>query len=133
MYILVPLVFLIGNFLSLVIPSASNLAIILLATLLPVLLESGMSVLTAAAVIATTATVMPTPLGGDNVAVAAELANTAEFAGLTVSDYVFKYHALVSVPTLFVMAVVHFFWQKIMDKKSTDNATDKQRDRKSVV
>ena len=123
-YILVPLVFLIGNFLSLVIPSASNLAIILLATLLPVLLESGMSVLTAAAVIATTATVMPTPLGGDNVAVAAELANTAEFAGLTVSDYVFKYHALVSVPTLFVMAVVHFFWQKIMDKKSTDSATD---------
>ena len=49
-----------------------------------------MSVLTAAAVIATTATVMPTPLGGDNVAVAAELANTAEFAGLTVSDEVGK-------------------------------------------
>ena len=124
-YVLVPLVFLIGNFLSLVIPSASNLAIILLATLLPVLLESGMSVLTAAAVIATTATVMPTPLGGDNVAIAAELANTAQYAGLTVSDYVFKYHALVSVPTLLVMAVVHFFWQKIMDKKSGGIAADK--------
>ena len=123
-YVLVPLVFLIGNFLSLVIPSASNLAIILLATLLPVLLESGMSVLTAAAVIATTATVMPTPLGGDNVAIAAELANTAQYAGLTVSDYVFKYHALVSVPTLLVMAVVHFFWQKIMDKKSGGIAAD---------
>ena len=123
-YVLVPLVFLIGNFLSLVIPSASNLAIILLATLLPVLLESGMSVLTAAAVIATTATVMPTPLGGDNVAIAAELANTAQYAGLTVSDYVFKYHALVSVPTLLIMAVVHFFWQKIMDKKSGGIAAD---------
>lgn len=123
-YVLVPLVFLIGNFLSLVIPSASNLAIILLATLLPVLLESGMSVLTAAAVIATTATVMPTPLGGDNVAIAVELANTAQYAGLTVSDYVFKYHALVSVPTLLVMAVVHFFWQKIMDKKSGGIAAD---------
>ena len=73
-YILVPLVFLIGNVLSLVIPSASNLAIILLATLYPVLRQAGMSPLTAAAVIATTATVMPTPLGGDNVAVATELA-----------------------------------------------------------
>lgn len=36
-YILIPIVFLIGNLLSLVIPSASNLAIILLATLYPVL------------------------------------------------------------------------------------------------
>ncbi|MBC6713057.1 C4-dicarboxylate transporter DcuC [Treponema sp. Marseille-Q3903] len=123
-YILVPLVFLIGNFLSLVVPSASNLAIILLATLLPVLLESGMSVLTAAAVIATTATVMPTPLGGDNVAIAAELANTAEYAGLTVSDYVFKYHALVSIPTLLIMALVHPFWQKIMDKRALSRSSD---------
>ena len=123
-YVLVPLVFLIGNFLSLVIPSASNLAIILLATLLPVLLESGMSILTAAAVIATTATVMPTPLGGDNVAIATELANTAEYAGLTVSDYVFKYHALVSVPTLLIMAIVHPFWQKIMDKKALATSSD---------
>ena len=42
-YILVPVVFLLGNLLSLVIPSASNLAIILLATLFPVLVQSGMS------------------------------------------------------------------------------------------
>ena len=49
------------------IPSASNLAIILLATLFPVMVKSGMSSLTAAGIIATTATVMPTPLGSDNV------------------------------------------------------------------
>ena len=109
-WVLVPIVFLLGNVLSLVIPSASNLAIILLATLYPVLKKSGMSTLTAAAVIATTATVMPTPLGGDNVAIAAEL-------GMDVATYVFKYHAIVSVPTLFFMAVVHYFWQKRSDKK----------------
>ena len=109
-YILVPLVFLIGNVLSLVIPSASNLAI--------------MSPLTAAAVIATTATVMPTPLGGDNVAVATELAKYPAFAGMSVTDYVIQYHAMISVPTLIVMAVVHFFWQKFMDKKNTGKLED---------
>jgi len=112
-WVLVPIVFLLGNFLSLVIPSASQLAIILLATLYPVMRKSGMSKLTAAAVIATAATVMPTPLGGDNVAIAAQL-------GMSASDYVFRYHAIVSIPTLFFMAVVHYFWQKHSDKKDIE-------------
>ena len=116
-YFLVPVVFLLGNLLSLVIPSASNLAIILLATLFPVMIKSGMSTLTAAGIIATTATVMPTPLGSDNVAIAEELSKTAEFAGLTPTDYVFRFHALVSIPTLIFMALAHYFWQKFMDRK----------------
>ena len=57
-YILVPIVFLLGNLLSLVIPSASNLAVILLATLYPILIKAGMSSLTAAGIIATTATIV---------------------------------------------------------------------------
>lgn len=113
-YALVPVVFLLGNFLSLVIPSASNLAIILLATLYPILRKSGMTVLTAAAVIATTATIMPTPLGGDNVAIATEL-------GIPVSDYVFNYHAIVSLPTLAVIAITHYFWQRFMDGRDIKN------------
>ncbi len=117
-YILVPVVFLLGNLLSLVIPSASNLAIILMATLFPVMLQSGMSTLTAAGIIATTATVMPTPLGSDNVAIAEELAKTTQFAGLSPTDYVFRYHAIVSIPTLLFMALVHYFWQRFMDKKA---------------
>lgn len=119
-YFLVPIVFLLGNLLSLVVPSASNLAIILLATLYPVLKESGMSTLTAAAVIATTATVMPTPLGGDNVAIAEELAKYPEFYGLTTTEYVFRYHAIISIPTLLVMALVHYFWQRFADKRDRD-------------
>ncbi|WP_331836414.1 hypothetical protein [Erysipelothrix piscisicarius] len=115
---MVPIVFLLGNLLSLVIPSASNLSIILLATLYPVLKESGMSTLTAAAIIATTATVMPTPLGADNVAIAAEL-------GMPVADYVFQHHAIVSVPTLLVMALAHTFWQKYCDKKLVASGEEK--------
>ncbi|GGH12116.1 C4-dicarboxylate transporter DcuC [Paenibacillus segetis] len=117
-YVLVPLVFLLGNALSLVIPSASNLAIILLATLYPILRKTGMSALTAGAVIATSATIVPTPLGSDNVAIAEELAKHSSFAGLTVTDYVFNYHALISIPTLIFIAVVHYFWQKRLDKKA---------------
>ena len=120
-YILVPITFLLGNLLSLVIPSASNLAIILMATLYPVLRQAGMSLLSAAAVIATTAT---TPLGSDNVAIAAELAKTDMFSGLTASDYVFRYHVLVSIPTLLVMALAHYFWQKFMDKRAGSDLTD---------
>lgn len=118
-YILVPVVFLMGNLLALVVPSASNLAIILLSTLYPVLRKSGMSTLTAAGVIATTATITPTPLGSDNVAIAAELANTAQYAGMTSTDYVFKYHAVISVPTLLFMAIIHMIWQKYHDNKLT--------------
>lgn len=124
-YILVPIIFLLGNMMSLVVPSASNLAIILLATLMPIMKAANMSLLTIAGVIATTATVMPTPLGGDNVAIATELANHSQFANLTVTQYVFQYHAIVSVPTLLVMALVHYLWQKHRDKKDSNvNFTD---------
>lgn len=123
-YILVPIVFLLGNALSLVIPSASNLAIILLATLYPVMRKAGMSTLTAAAVIATTATVMPTPLGGDNVAIAQELAKYPDYLGMTVTEYVFRYHAVISIPTIILMAIVHYFWQKFMDKRNKSNDVD---------
>lgn len=129
-YVLVPVVFLIGNVLSLVVPSASNLAIILLATLYPVLRKAGMSPLTAAGIIAITATIMPTPLGSDNVAIAEELAKYPEYAGLTVTEYVLQYHAMVSIPTLIIMAVIHLFWQRFCDKRDSaqgevDNAEGK--------
>lgn len=131
-YILVPVVFLLGNLLSLVIPSASNLAIILLATLYPILKKAGMSTLTAAGVIATTATIIPTPLGSDNVAIANELAMTTEFAGITASEYVFRFHALVSVPTLLFIAIIHYIWQKFMDKRAIKTIGDEDIDIKLV-
>ena len=66
-YVLIPVIFLLGNLLSLVVPSASSLAVLLMATLYPVLTKVGVTPLAAGAVIATTATIMPTPLGADNV------------------------------------------------------------------
>ncbi|OYQ79484.1 C4-dicarboxylate ABC transporter [Ignatzschineria sp. F8392] len=110
-YILVPVVFLLGNALQMVLPSAAGLAILLMATLYPALRTAGMSPLTAGAVIATTATITPTPLGSDNVVVAQHL-------GISSLDYVLKYHAKVSIPALLIMAVAHLFWQRHLDRRA---------------
>ena len=64
-----------------------------------------MSTLTAAALIATTATIVPTPLGGDNV-VAAQVLGFEN-----VVDYVAFHLAPITIPALFVMGIVHYFWQ----------------------
>lgn len=110
-YFIVPVIFLLGNLLSLVVPSASSLAVLLMATLYPVLTKVGVTPLTAGAVIATTATIMPTPLGADNVL-------AAETFGMNIMDYVIA-HAKVSIPSLIIMAVAHYFWQKHLDKKQS--------------
>lgn len=110
-YILVPIVFWIGSLLSLIIPSAASLAVILMATLYPILRVAKMSSLSAAGVIATTATIVPTPLGGDNV-VAAKILGFEH-----VVDYVTMHHAVISLPVLVIIGIAHYFWQKYMDKR----------------
>ncbi|HAP5480840.1 TPA: C4-dicarboxylate ABC transporter [Enterococcus faecalis] len=110
----VPVVFLIGNLMSLVVPSASSLAIILMSILYPMLASMGISSLTAAGVIAMTATIMPTPLGADNVIAANTL-------GYDVLNYV-VWNAKISLPSLLIIAVVQYFWQKYCDKKEGEAA-----------
>lgn len=112
-YVLIPVIFLLGNLLSLVVPSASSLAVLLMATLYPVLTKVGVTPLAAGAVIATTATIMPTPLGADNVL-------AAETFGMNIMDYVIA-HAKVSIPTLLIMALAHYFWQRYLDKKENED------------
>lgn len=114
-YVLIPVIFLLGNLLSLVVPSASSLAVLLMATLFPILTRIDVSPLAAGAVIATTATIMPTPLGADNVI-------AAETFGMNIMDYVIA-HAKISIPALFIMALAHYFWQKHCDKKEGNNLT----------
>lgn len=110
----VPVVFLIGNLMSLVVPSASSLAIILMSILYPMLASMGISSLTAAVVIAMTATIMPTPLGADNVIAANTL-------GYDVLNYV-VWNAKISLPSLLIIAVAQYFWQKYCDKKEGEAA-----------
>ncbi|GAB2461797.1 C4-dicarboxylate transporter DcuC [Xylanimonas ulmi] len=116
-YLLVPLVFWVGNLMSLAVPSASALAVLLIATLLPAMVGAGIKPITAAAVIATTATIMPTPLGADNII-------AAERLGIALDHYVFGMHALISIPTLIVMGVAHYFWQRYMDRRTAARGGD---------
>ncbi|MCF5864870.1 C4-dicarboxylate transporter DcuC [Aeromonas veronii] len=125
-YLLVPVIFLLGNLLSLVVPSAASLAVLLMATLYPVLKASNMSSLTAGAVIATTATIMPSPLGADNVLAAQKL-------GIPLVEYIVSYHAPISLPTLALMAVVHYFWQKAMDKRQQARSGLEEKDESLAV
>ncbi len=111
---IVPAVFLLGNVMSLVVPSASSLAIILMSILYPILVRSGISALTAAGVIACTATIMPTPLGADNVI-------AAETLGYDLLEYV-AWNARVAIPALLIMCAAHFFWQSWCDKHEGENA-----------
>lgn len=108
-YVLVPFVFWMGTMASIIIPSAASLSVVLMSTLYPVLRAAKMSPLTAGGVIATTATVVPTPLGGDNVVAARVLGFD------NVVDYVFFHHAPITIPAIIVMGIVHYFWQKHMD------------------
>lgn len=110
----VPVVFLLGNLMSLVVPSASSLAIILMSILYPILVRMGISAMTAAGVIACTATIMPTPLGADNVI-------AAETLGYGLIDYV-AYNAKIALPVLAIMALAHFLWQNWCDKKEGEAA-----------
>lgn len=110
----IPIVFLLGNLMSLVVPSASSLAIILMAILYPMLQGMGISSMTAAGIIAMTATIMPTPLGADNVI-------AAETLEVNLMEYV-MYHARISIPVLIILAIVHCLWQNHCDKVEGEKA-----------
>ena len=108
--LMIPIFFIIGNILCIIIPSASSLALLLMSTAYPILVRAGASPLAVGAVIATSATIAPTPLGIDNVLAANALS-------MSLTDYVFQKHALISIPIIFILAIVHYFWQKWCDKK----------------
>lgn len=107
-YWLVPVGYIIGNLLSLVIPSASALSLLLVATLLPALIAAGLTPLTVGAIVVTSSTIIPTPLE-------AGLIQGADLTDMTVTEYVYGSVAWATVPTLLITAFVHMWWQRHCD------------------
>lgn len=105
---LVPVGFLIGNLLSLVIPSAASLSLLLVATLLPALIAAGLTPLTVGAIVVTSSTVIPTPLE-------AGLIQGASLTDMSVTEFVYGSVAWATVPTLVITAFVHMWWQRRCD------------------
>lgn len=109
-YWLVPIGFLVATLLSFVVPSASALSLLLVATLMPALIAAGLTPLTVGAIIATASTIAPSPLE-------AGLIQGADLTGMSVTEFTLGNVAKATVPALVVIAFTHMWWQRRCDKK----------------
>lgn len=109
-YLVLALSYIVGQFLNIFIPSAAGLSVLLMATLYPVLVQLGVSRLSAAALIGTAACLDLGPASG-----ASNMA--AETAGLDPMAYFVNYQLPVAVIVIVVIAVSHYIVQKQCDKK----------------
>lgn len=109
-YWLVPIGFLVGTLLSFVVPSASALSLLLVATLMPALIAAGLTPLTVGAIVVTSSTIAPSPLE-------AGLIQGAELVGMSVTEFTFNNVARAALPALVVIAFTHMVWQRHCDAK----------------
>ena len=100
----------IGQLLFIFIPSATGLGLLLVASILPILLNLGVSKLTAVSVI-TACTLFDTGPGSANVARAAEL---AEMNNLV---YFVEYQLPLVVPMTIFVTVIYYFTSRYFDRK----------------
>lgn len=122
-YLVLALSYAVGQFLNIFIPSAAGLSVLLMATLYPVLVELGVSRLSAAALIGTAACLDLGPASG-----ASNMA--AETAGLEPMAYFIGYQLPVAIVVVLVIAVLHFIVQKYFDKRMDFSGEVKNVDEK---
>ena len=115
-YWLVPVGFAVGTLLSLVVPSASALSLLLVATLMPALIAAGLTPLTVGAIVVTSSTIAPSPLE-------AGLIQGADLVGMTVTEFTFGNVAYATVPALIVVAFTHMWWQRRCDIRDVAKVT----------
>ncbi|WP_299017955.1 C4-dicarboxylate transporter DcuC [uncultured Photobacterium sp.] len=116
-YLFMAMCFIIGEFLSIFITSASGLGVLLMVTLYPLMRSVGLSRLSACAPIATAVAVEMGP-GQGNVNFAADI------IGIDVVDYVVDYQIYVALAALAVVAILHVIIQKHFDLKSGHIASE---------
>ena len=109
-YVLLGISYIIGQLLNIVIPSAAGLCVLLMATMYPVLVNLGVSRLSAAAVVATTPCLDLGPASGSAVF-------AAKTARLDVADYFVAEQVPIAVVTMVTIAVSHYFVQRYFDRK----------------
>lgn len=116
-YLFMALCFLVGEFLSIFITSASGLGVLLMVTLYPLMRGVGLTPLTACTPIATAVAVEMGPAQG-NVNFAADI------IGINVVEYVVKYQILVSIASLAVIAALLVIVNKFLDRNTVDTNCD---------
>lgn len=100
----------IGQILFITTPSAAGVGLLLAATLYPILVNLGVSKLTALSVIAT-ATIFDQGPGSANTAAASALVD------MTPVDYFLHYQLPVVIPTTVVLMTMFYFYSKYCDKR----------------
>lgn len=127
-YLVLALSYVVGQFLNIFIPSAAGLSVLLMATLFPVLVELGVSRLSATALIGTAACLDLGPASG-----ASNMA--AQTAGLEPMLYFVQYQLPVAGVVVVTIAVLHYLVQKYCDRKmnfTPDTAADGEKEKKAV-
>lgn len=109
-YIVMSACWVLGMFLGLAINSASGLAMLLMVTMFPILVALGVSRIAATAAIATTLCLDWSPADTGTIL-------AAEICGMNPVIYWHTYQIPIACLVIPVVAVVHYFTQKIMDKR----------------
>lgn len=109
-YVLLVLTFFLSQFLVIFIPSHAGLGLLLMVTMYPILIKSGVSKLSALGVIGC-AQYMDVGPGSGNAILAANV------TGLNPAVYFVKWQLPIFITTTLVLGLVHYFVQKWWDKK----------------
>lgn len=109
-YLVLALSYIVGQLLNIFIPSGAGLGVLLMATLYPVVVELGVSPVSAASVMITASCLDLGPATGPSIV-------TAQTAGVDVMTYSLRYQLPVAIVVTLTVAVVHFFIQRAGDKK----------------
>lgn len=116
-YLVLSLTFIINMFMSLVIPSASGLAMLMMVTIFPILVRLGVSPVGAAAAVATGHLLDIGPASATSLLV-------AKTANISIHEYFVDYQLKVYIISGLVAAVSHFFWQRYCDRKAGHSGVD---------
>lgn len=115
-YLILSFAYVMGQALAIIIPSASGLGLLLMVTLYPILIKTGVSSISATAVIGTTSAVGMGPSSSYSL-IASQNAN------IDVMAYFLHYQLPVGIPVIISAAIAHYFTQKYFDKKHKDVLT----------
>lgn len=110
-YLVMALTFILNMFMSLVIPSASGLAMLMMVTIFPILVRLGVSPVGAAAAVATGHLLDIGPASATTLLV-------SKTVNMPVHEYFVGYQLKVYIICGLMAAIAHFVWQKYLDKKS---------------
>jgi len=124
-YLAASLVIPIGQVLFIAIPSAAGLSLLLMASLFPILVNLGVSRLSAASVIAATTAFGIGPAS-------ATTASASQIVNMEIVEFFVNYELKLVVPLCLLTAVVFYFVNSYFDKKHSHQKTSIQTDEKAV-